>query len=96
MKTYQSKAKELNAHQELRSALVELGFKSGMPSIQIGAVTGKFWLLANDAEKMKKMTGGESGICIETEKRKYTISVFPTYKATECTFIVTNKEQNQE
>lgn len=96
MRTYQSKAKELNAHQELRSALVELGFKSGMPSMQIGTVTGKFWLLADDAEKMKKMACDESGICIETEKRKYTISIFPTHKATECTFVVMDKEQNQE
>ena len=96
MKTYQSKAKELSAHQELRSALVELGFKSGMPSILTSPDVGRFWLLANDAEKMKKMIGNESDLCIETEKRKYIIAIFPTYKATECTFIVMNKESNQE
>lgn len=96
MKTYASNAKELSAHQELRSALVELGFKSGMPSMQIGSVTGKFWLLADDAKKMEKMIGKESSICIETENRKYMLSYFPTHKAAECTFFVINKESQVE
>lgn len=54
MKTVATNAKGWSASEELRSALVELGFRSGMPSVKRGEQEGRFWLLAQDAKQMAK------------------------------------------
>lgn len=91
MKTYTTNGNGWSASEELRSALRELGFKSGMPSIERGAHNGKFWLFADDAKKMDDMFDKSGSVCIEAEKRKYFITGKKTHGAMECEFSVVTK-----
>lgn len=92
MKTYTTHGHGWSSSEELRSALVELGFRSGMPSVKRCEQEGRFWLFAQDAKQMAKMIGKEDSICIEAEKRDYIISGIPTHDAMECKFTIIQKQ----
>lgn len=91
MKTVATNAKGWSASEELRSALVELGFRSGMPSIERGSHNGRFWLFADDIKRMTKLFDKDGTVCIETPKRKYFITGDNSHDAMHCQFSVTTK-----
>lgn len=91
MLTYETRAFGWSASEELRNALKELEFTSGMPANARGSDTGTFWLFGKDVKKMEKMLGDENIVCIETPRRKFLVLGKPNHKAMECEFSVTTK-----
>ena len=91
MNTYKTNVTGWSATEELRGALRELGFKSGMPSIPRGPHTGSFWLFGDDSGKMKEMMTNKLGICIESANRKFFITGTKNDTALYCVFSVVSK-----
>lgn len=91
MEVYKTNAAGWSAAEELRKSLVELEFKSGMPSIRRGAHTGSLWLFGEDVDRMKEMMDKKLTVCIESANRKYFVSGTKNDKALYCEFSVALK-----
>lgn len=91
MKVYKTNAAGWSATEEMRKSLVELGFKSGMPSIQRGSHNGSFWLFGEDVKKMKGLMDKKLMTCIESMNRKFFIVGKPNHQALYCEFSVVSK-----
>lgn len=91
MNTYKTNATGWSATEEMRNSLKELGFKSGMPSIQRGAHNGSLWFFGDDVDRMKGMMDKKLTVCIESVNRKFFIVGKPNHQSLYCEFSIALK-----